>query len=347
MNSHILKTLRVSFAVIPMLSMLALTGCGGASQTPSNTDTTATVVTYHDGDLHVVGQKGNMHFETYDGKQAFNGATFYFARDFYMGYAPVTKMVDGKELHGMLNLQGEEAIPIQHEASLDIYDEGYFEISGKVNDRYLHGYLDSTGKSAVPMVYNGTKGAYNGLFVMEKDLKYGVVDHTGKEITPFIYHDVLGFAENGLMAVEKDYKWGFIDRSGKEVIPCMYASASSFEGDVTIARKDKLYGLIGPHNEAITPMEFDEFKFETTAVADAGSETGFSDVGKRLITEDGHIVVRKGKMWGAIDPKGQIVIPFEFDYLGASDANGVNVGLGDKRGVWHLDKKAVEWYGQK
>lgn len=333
------------FAFALILPMLGLISCGAGNGKTATTEVEpATPVVYHNGDLLVAGTKGEMYFKAMDGKKAFDGATFYFARDFFMGYAPVTKMVDGKELHGMLNLKGEEAIKVTHEESLGLYEDGYFEINAKVNNAYLHGYLDSTGNVAVPMVYNGAKGVYKGLFVMQKGQKYGVVNNKGEVVADFIYDDELGYAANGLMAVAKNRKWGYIDRSGKEVIPCMYASASSFEGNVTIARKDKLYGLIGPNNEAITPMEFDEFKFETTSYQDAGSQTGYSNAGKRLITEGGYIVVHKGKMWGAIDPKGQVVIPFEFDYLGNKSSQGINVGLGKKRGVWNLETKTVKWF---
>jgi hypothetical protein len=145
------------------------------------------------------------------------------------------------------------------------------------------------------------------------------------------------------MMVEKKYKCGFIDREGKEVIPCSYESATSFEQGVAIARIGKKYGLIDATNQHITGFDFDEFKFETTSVEDAGSQTGYSNVGKRIITEGGYSVFRKGKMWGAVNPKGEIVIPFEFDYMGSADAMGVNVGLGKRRGTYDLEKKEVKW----
>lgn len=324
-----------------LLPLAALMGCGGgASGGDTRADSTATVKTYGNGDLHVVGQKGDMHFETYGGEKAFNGATFHFARDFFMGYAPVAKMVGGKELHGVLNLKGEEAIKIEHEEKIDSYEDGYFRI-GSMDKQ---GYLDSTGKLVVPMAYSGSIGVYDGLFVMKKGLKCGVVNTKGEEVVPFAYDDAHGYSGEGLMMVEKNYKCGFIDREGKELIPCTYESATSFEQGLAIARKGKKYGLIDIHNATVSPFDYDEFKWETTAVEDAGSQTGFTNVGKRFICQGGYIILSKGGSWGAIDTKGQVVVPFEYDYVGGEDSQGLTVGKGDKRGLFDLKTKAVKWY---
>ncbi|MBL0015148.1 MAG: WG repeat-containing protein [Bacteroidetes bacterium] len=337
--TKILKRSSFIFACAVSFCMALLPSCSGGASKPAETEQSTAPKSYQNGDLMVGGKKGEMWFQTYSGEKAFNGATFHFARDFYRGYAPVIKMVDGKELHGIINLKGEEVIKIEHPEPIDAYDNGYFQI-GSMDKQ---GYLDSTGKLVIPMNYGRSKGVYDGLFVLQKGLNWGVVNANGQEVTPFIYTDAHGYADNGLMMVEKKYKCGFIDREGKEVIPCSYESATSFEQGVAIARIGEKYGLIDATNQHITGFDFDEFKFETTSVEDAGSQTGYSNVGKRIITEGGYSVFRKGKMWGAVNPKGEIVIPFEFDYMGSADAMGVNVGLGKRRGTYDLEKKEVKW----
>ena len=334
------RKIRPMLALVAILNLAFFAGCGGGASSPAAAEQPTGPKTYQNGDLMVGGHKGEMWFQTTSGEKVFNGATFYFARDFYQGYAPVIKMVDGKELHGVINMKGEEVIKIEHPETIDAYDNGYFQIGSMAK----LGYLDSTGKLVVPMDYVSSKGVYGGLFVMQKGQNWGVVNANGQEITPFIYGNAYGYADNGLMMVEKNYKCGFVDREGKEVIPCTYASATSFEQGVAIARMGNKYGLIDATNKPITGFDFDEFKFETTAYADAGSETGYSNAGKRIITEGGYSVFRKGKMWGAINPKGEIVIPFEFDYLGSADASGVNVGLEARRGTYNLEKKEVKWF---
>jgi hypothetical protein len=337
-----LKISRLQGIIAIGLGMTLFVGCGNTSS-EDKTPKANTPKVYVNGDLHVVGKKGDMHFETYGGEKAFGAESFFFARDFYRGYASVVKLVDGVELHGVINLKGEKVIQIEHEGFVGMYQNGgYFPIGHGSK----HGYIDSTGKIVIPETYDEGLGVYNGLFVLRKGLKVGVLDLEAKEVVPFIYDKVLGYAENGLMAVEKGRQWGYVDRTGKEVIPCMYASASSFEGDITIARKQKLYGLIGPNNEAITPMEFDEFKWETTAYEDKGSATGYSTAGKSLVTSGGYIIVRKGNRWGAIDPKGQVVVPFDFDYVGNSDNGAVSIGLEKRRGTYDIAKKEVKWYDE-
>ncbi|MFN8395869.1 MAG: WG repeat-containing protein [Bacteroidia bacterium] len=325
-----------------ILPLLLLMGCGGgASSTDKGADSTATAPkVYGNGDLHVVGHKGDMHFETYGGEKAFNGAKFHFARDFFMGYAPVSKMVNGKELHGILNLKGEEAIKIEHEEFVDMYEDGYFRI-GSMDKQ---GYLDSTGKLVIPMEYSGSNGVFGGLFVMKKGLKCGVLNTKAEEVVPFIYDKAYGYSEEGLMMVEQRYKCGFVDRTGKLVIPCTYESATSYEKGLAIARKGKKYGLIDVNNATVSPFEYDEFKWETTSYEDKGSETGFINVGKRFICTGDYIILRKGDKWGVIDLKGQVLVPFEYDYVGGEEQGGIMVGNGDKRGNFNFKTKEVKWH---
>src|SRR5688572_15722046 len=107
------KILKVSSSIVAfaaILTLVLLPSCGGGASTPSATEQPSAPKTFQNGDLMVGGKKGEMWFQTGSGEKAFNGATFYFARDFYRGYAPVIKMVDGQELHGVINLKGEEVI---------------------------------------------------------------------------------------------------------------------------------------------------------------------------------------------------------------------------------------------
>jgi hypothetical protein len=170
--TKILKRSTFIFACAVSFCMALLPSCGGGASKPAETEQSTAPKSYQNGDLMVGGKKGEMWFQTYSGEKAFNGATFHFARDFYRGYAPVIKMVDGKELHGVINLKGEEVIKIEHPEPIDAYDNGYFQI-GSMDKQ---GYLDSTGKLVIPMNYGRSKGVYDGLFVLQKGLNWGVVN---------------------------------------------------------------------------------------------------------------------------------------------------------------------------
>ena len=284
---------------------------------------------------------GNRFFTTEQGAKLFSGATYFNAHEFFKGYCVVTKKEGDKELHGVINAKGEVVVPITHPESIRDYDHGYFNIgSPKI------GYLDSTCKLAIPMEYSNSKGFVDGMFILEKGYgKWGILNAKAEVVLPFEYNKIASF-NNGLAPVKKGNKWGIVDHTGKLAIPLNYESLTGFDHNVCLAQKGKKYGLIDAQNTPITEFIYDAFKWEVESVKSEVTETGYADVGQSFVTEGGYIVVSKGKFWGAIDPAGAEVIPFEFDYVGGKDAAGVNVGNGQKRGVYDIEKKTVKWFGE-
>jgi len=280
---------------------------------------------------------GGRFFTDASGNKLFNGATFYNAHEFRNGYCVVSQMgSDGKEKRGIINEKGEQVLPCENDYHIRDIANGYFEIA---NPRI--GYLDSTGKLVIPMEYTNTRGFNQGLVKLQKNYKkWGVLDAAGKEVLPFVYDKIGRWSSNGLAAVQKGNRWGFADRSGREVIPCEYSFAYDFEHGIALVQKGKLYGFIDAGNKPVIDFQFTGFKEITDVQKDEISETGFSSSNRRLVMEEGYIILEKAGKWGYIDTLGNVIIPFEYEYIGVpSRAGQVKIQKGGKDGSFNLETR--------
>jgi hypothetical protein len=105
------------------------------------------------------------------------------------------------------------------------------------------------------------------------------------------------FGQDILIPVKKDAKWGYINTSETFVIPAKYDDAWPFYNGKAVVTENKSFGVIDTKgNWVLKPKA-------GTANGDIG--------GKRLTcTND------KGK-WGALDLKGNTVVPFTHDIMSA------------------------------
>lgn len=277
---------------------------------------------------------GGRFFTDASGKKLFNGNTFYNAHEFRNGYCVVSQMgSDGKEKRGIINEKGETILPCENDYHIRDMANGYFEIA---NPRI--GYLDSTGKQVIPMEYTDTRGFDQGLVKLQKNYKkWGILNATGKEVLPFVYDKIGRWGNNGLAAVQKGNRWGFADRGGREVIPCEYSFAYDFEHGIALVQKGKLYGFIDANNKPVIDFQFTGFKEITDVQKDEISETGFSSSNRRLVMEEGYIILEKAGKWGYIDTLGNVIIPFEYEYIGVPSRGGqVKIQKNKKDGSYNL-----------
>lgn len=136
---------------------------------------------------------------------------------------------------------------------------------------------------------------------------YKIVDSEAKEITKQKYDYIWSFDDNGLCMVRIDdtygYTYGYINYEGEEQIPVIYEDIYSFENGITVAKKGGRYGIIDEHNNIIHNFDLD-----------------YPDMRE---LRNGYATMKDAQdKWGAIDSKGNVVIPCKYDSLVVFDKDG-------------------------
>ena len=246
---------------------------------------------------------------------------------------------------GLINATGEQLLPCEYDA-ISEFAEGLAVLWQ--NDKA--GVTDQNGRIIVPFEYDSIKPYSDGLAVVIKDGKYGLIDKTGNRLDMDYVDEMSSRAYDGLFLVKLNQKYGYMDRSGKIVIPCIYEQASTFsEGLAAVSNNpsdgrdewgfiDKSGKLVIPYNrfcfvgwfdfrygkgpgfvEGYYPVQYFDF-------GKRESVHGFIDKEQRVVIpfafqsvqnfSEGLAAVEVGRKWGYIDTQGNIVIPCEYDMVG-------------------------------
>jgi len=122
------------------------------------------------------------------------------------------------------------------------------------------------------------------------------------------YNFIWSFDSDGLCMVgldtPKGYKYGYINFEGCEQIEVKYDHVYSFENGLAVAKLGGYYGIINEQDEEVVPFELDYPDMR-------GLRNGYATMKDEY-----------GK-WGAINAKGQVVIPCEYDSLVIFDEKGI------------------------
>ena len=100
------------------------------------------------------------------------------------------------------------------------------------------------------------------------------------------------------------YLYGYVNKEGKEQIPVVYEYIYKFENGVTTAKKDGRYGIIDEHDNIVHPFDMNYPDMR-------GLWNGYA-------TMKDH-----NDKWGAIDAKGNVVIPCQYDSLVDFNKKGI------------------------
>ncbi len=243
--------------------------------------------------------QGTSRFINPKGEVLFGGQTFYQARNFYHGYAVVAQMVGTKLYYGAIDRKGNTAIPITQPEPIRSYNGGLFQFGFTEI-----GYLDSTGRVVIPNVYAATHGIDDGLISLQDQAgNWGILNRQGAIVADFNYKEIGQWAD-GLVPVSlpqaTSTKWGYLDRQGKWAIPCQYAFASNFEHGLAMVQLGKKYHLIDPQGNAVTPLEFDDYKMSAAFCKPLPNELSQTRTELHLISPQGEITVQHSGAWGTM-----------------------------------------------
>ena len=160
-------------------------------------------------------------------------------------------------------------------------------------------FIDKTGAVVLTiradLYFDGTWPAYSsGLINIERSGKCGYVDREGKIRIPFTFVICQPFAD-GVAHVSNGQRWLFIEPSGRETKPFGFK-----------------YGFFYGCRQDICLFEDTKKKFFYFNRLTKKRIPGKFTAGGMF--SEGLAPVSKGKKWGYIDSKGNLAIPYKYDF---------------------------------
>lgn len=231
---------------------------------------------------------------------------------------------------GFIDKSGDKVIPC-------IYSDVYAFENGMapVCQCKKWGYIDKCGKLIVPCIYDHAENfKTNGLACVSKGNKMGCIDRTGKVIIPLIY-DYIGNHETRFSAKIEE-KWGLLNIEGNPIEDfAVYKALAKKYDQVWIECGetrtysfvlDGKYGLADAEGNELIPPRYDWTSYSgdgMIVVGIYGKGIGFINIqGEEIVApkyeevtnfHKGFAAVRLNGKWGAINKRGEVVVPFTHD----------------------------------
>lgn len=146
---------------------------------------------------------------------------------------------------------------------------------------------------------------------------YGYVDTLGNWIIKPIYTDAMTFAE-GYAAVCENDSCFYIDKEGRKVFDLYFEEVENYKNGIAIVKKGNHYFLINRAGQLISK--------------------GYQDISE---ASSGLYVCQFNNLYGAINSKGEIRIPFSYQKLG-NFKNGYAYYLSTAYGLVDIDNEVLK-----
>ncbi len=208
------------------------------------------------------------------------------------------------------------------------------------------GCLDTSGREILPCIYNQVNRHKGGLVSAQLDGKWGFFDHQGNQVLPFVYESInsnyFPFEDYSHVAVCLDGKYGLIDGEGQLIIPhvydflyvhdeyCILASIGdetllmNYQGDVLfrLTENQSYYGVsdglihIGD-DSADAAASIYYLDLQGNPVMPGRND--FVGIDEPFSFLFGHAPVQQDGLYGVIDKAGNLVIPYQYDWIRLSE----------------------------
>ncbi len=173
----------------------------------------------------------------------------------------LVKVKNSQGFWGFINLKKEEVIRPKY-FDVNSFREGLAIVMQKVDGKLLHGVIDDNGNEVIPLTskYDKLTSFSEGLCVFEKEDRIGYLNTDKKEvISSDDWREVLPFF-NGTASVKgSDREYGLINDEGEYIIKTRETDPVRLYNDVSINRgSNRKYGFMDIDRKLITRTEFEE-----------------------------------------------------------------------------------------
>ena len=168
--------------------------------------------------------------------------------------------------------------------------DNFEEFYQDVNDEERVGIKDNKGNIIVPAVYDDIEYINNGLFIAERDDKYGLYKYNSGEIIPLKYDDIS--IEDYFLEVELNDKMGIINLDGELIIPAIYDDIEFMEDcnvNMFLVELNDKQGLYDMNGKLIVPVKYEDIECvskDIFVVENKNEKYGvYNSTGKKIIAE--------------------------------------------------------------
>lgn len=271
--------------------------------------------------------------------------------------------------YGWINRQGRMLIPIRWEMPLgrNVRQFGLwsatppqFKPDGHaiVGESDKVGMIDRQGRIVIPMDWEWIGEVDDpGLISVRRDDRWGCLDRDGRPVIPVRFDQPVEFGRHALAAVKLAGRWGVIDRAGRMALPPEWDGVILLDrADRVVAERNGRWGVLPVPPPSVKPAEReiesaiaerrDGPARPSSVPAVSAPSLPWDDLDP--FSEDGLARVRIDEKRGAIDRKGEVVVPIEWDFIDGFNDAGLAIvrrkfryGVIDRRGnvivepTWH------------
>lgn len=255
-------------------------------------------------------------------------------------------------LYGYFDGLGYPRIPEQYEEA--------FSFSGgmaKVTFKGLEGYIDAFGSFKVKPLYESINLFGDSAIIIEGDESAKLATFQGNEIKTIPIEEIGTLVSDRALVISED-KIGYLDKRGQTVIPATLdyftnaRSEGEFSGMYAKASKAGKFGIIDRFGKPVIPFTYSKLGAVSNLVAfEKAGKWGFIDLQNKPVVppmyesaesfKSGLGVVQMLTLKGAINAKGETVIPIEHTTIKPLDDSHFLVSLGAFYGIYTNKGKLV------
>jgi outer membrane protein assembly factor BamD (BamD/ComL family) len=220
----------------------------------------------------------------------------------------------------------------------------------KVQYQGKQAYINESGQFVVPPLYPEIQFYSDSLLKFKQEDLWGIMNAKGTVFTQPIF-DEIGVLENGRAVCVQDSKIGYLDSIGALVIPCSleifpnYMQDAQFIGTGAKAKFNGKYGVIAKNGTWILQPTFPEMGTVSTWISFLkGKKWGFVSIKNQVVIQptfdaassfdNGQAIVQTMRGKGVISNKNEFVVPDDFSEIRKLDKNLYLVSTGQKWGVY-------------
>lgn len=232
------------------------------------------------------------------------------------------------------------------------YQEAFSFSKGiaKVNLGGLEGFIDTYGSFVIRPQYEQISFFSDSVLTYEEGDFIKFFKYNG-DVIPNLNADEHGKLTGDRAVIVSDGKVGYLDSKARLVIPMNFDAYSNveaegeFNGNYAKVAKAGKYGVIDKSGKVVVPMQYSVLgKVGTLMAFEKGGKWGFIDLSNKVVIQpayeyaesfsDGLGIVQLLTLQGAINAKGQVVIPLEHTSIKKLDKGHYLVSLGARYGIY-------------